>query len=161
MNSRLKLLFAILAIASLFSFQAYGLTGSWRGELTLGVTKLPIVFNFSESGDGSTQCTLDSPAQGAKGILATVAYCTSDSISLTCNAIGASYSGRIMHDAIKGSFSQRGYSFPLDLLPEAPIEERRPQTPRPPFPYEVIDTTFVAPDGAVMSATLTDRKSVV
>lgn len=155
MNSRLKLLFAMVAIASLFSFQAYGLIGSWKGELTLGATKLPIVFNFSESGDGSTQCTLDSPAQGAKGIPATVAYCTSDSISLTCNAIGASYSGRIMHDAIKGSFSQRGYSFPLDLLPEAPIEERRPQTPRPPFPYEVIDTAFVAPDGAVMSATLT------
>lgn len=33
--------------------------------------------------------------------------------------------------------------------------QRRPQTPVPPFPYTSIDTSFVAPDGAVMSATLT------
>lgn len=134
---------------------AYALSGVWRGSLDLGQMKLPLVFNFSENESGVTRCTMNSPSQGAKGIPTEVALCTADSISLTCNAIGASYNGRISGTLIKGTFSQRGYSFPLDLTPEDSVEERRPQTPRPPFPYTVADTTFTAPDGAVMSATLT------
>lgn len=139
----------------LTSFNAYGLSGSWRGELNLGQIKVPLVFNFTETESGETQCTLDSPSQGAKGIATSVVHCTADSIALTCDAIGASYSGKISSGLISGRFQQRGYVFPLDLVPDTPLEERRPQTPRPPFPYSVIDTTFVAPDGAIMSATLT------
>lgn len=135
--------------------EAYALTGVWRGELNLGQMKLPLVFNFSENASGVTSCTMDSPSQGANGIATEVVICTADSVSLTCNAIGASYSGNISGNIIKGHFKQRGYVFPLDLTPEASIEERRPQTPKPPFPYSVIDTAFTAPDGAVMSATLT------
>jgi len=134
---------------------AYALNGTWRGELALGQTKLPLVFNFSETSDGTTLCTLDSPSQGAKGIPAEVSICTSDSIALNCKSIGASYSGKISGEAIKGTFRQRGYSFPLNLAPDTPIEERRPQTPRLPFPYSITDTTFTTSDGAVMSATLT------
>ena len=129
-------------------------TGSWRGELDLGRMKLPLVVNLSKDGGGNVSCTLDSPSQGVKGLATTVELCTADSISLTCSAIGASYQGRVEGDAIKGVFSQRGHSFPLDLAPEAAMEERRPQTPRGPFPYTVVDTTFTTPDGAVMSATL-------
>ena len=44
---------------------------------------------------------------------------------------------------------------PLVMIPEAPLEDRRPQTPRPPFPYTVVDTVFLAPDGAKMGATVT------
>lgn len=98
---------------------------------------------------------MDSPSQGAKGIATEVVLCTADSVSLTCNAIGASYTGKISAGSINGRFRQRGYEFPLDLTPDRPAEERRPQTPKPPFPYSVIDTSFTAPDGAVMSATLT------
>lgn len=132
------------------------MTGSWRGELTAGQTRLAIVvFNFTEDADGTTRCTIDSPLQGARGIPATVSLCTADSISVTCDAVGATFEGRILGESIKGAFRQRGYTFPLELMPEIPIEERRPQTPRPPFPYNVTDTTFTSPDGAVMSATLT------
>lgn len=130
-------------------------SGSWRGELVLGQVKLPLVFNFSEDGTGKISCTLDSPSQGAKCLPTEVETCTSDSISLTCNLIGASYHGKVETSVIKGTFNQRGYAFPLDLFPETPIEERRPQTPKPPYPYNVTDTTFTAPDGAVLSATLT------
>lgn len=146
----------VLAVAMIAgSLDAFGLGGSWRGDLNLGQMKVPLVFNFNETPEGKTECTLDSPSQGAKGIPTEVMFCNGDSISLTCNAIGASYTGRISGGTIKGQFRQRGFGFPLDLTPEAGITERRPQTPRPPFPYSVIDTTFTAPDGAVMSATLT------
>lgn len=145
----------LLAVLMLMSCDAIALTGSWRGELDLGQMKVPLVFNFSETESGTTQCTLDSPSQGAKGIATEVAHCDADSISLICNVIGASYTGRISTGVIKGRFQQRGYVFPLDLKPDVSLEERRPQTPKPPFPYSVVDTTFMAPDGAVMSATLT------
>lgn len=150
--SRICILIAVVIISAI---DVYALTGSWRGTLNLGQMKVPLVFNFSETATGETQCTMDSPSQGAKGIATEVVLCTADSVSLTCNAIGVSYTGRISAGSINGRFSQRGYVFPLDLTPDSPAEERRPQTPRPPFPYSVIDTSFTAPDGAVMSATLT------
>lgn len=139
----------------LSSNTVFGLNGAWRGSLDLGQMKLPLTFNFSETPSGETQCIIDSPSQGAKGIPTEVVLCTPDSISLTCNAIRASYTGRITDDTVKGHFTQHGYRFPLDLTTDNPQENRRPQTPKPPFPYSVTDTTFTAPDGAVMSATLT------
>lgn len=131
------------------------LTGAWRGKLALGQMELPLVFNFSENKDGKTECTLDSPSQGAKGIQASVILCTEDSIAIECKSIGASFNGRISEREISGKLFQRGLSLPLTLIPDAPLEERRPQTPKPPYPYTVIDTVFTAPDGARLSATLT------
>lgn len=149
----ISLILPILFILN--SVNVYALSGSWRGDLNLGQIKVPLVFNFSETESGETQCTLDSPSQGAKGIATEVVHCSADSVALTCNVIGASYTGKLYSGTIKGRFEQRGYAFPLNLTPDIPIEERRPQTPKPPFPYSVTDTTFVAPDGAIMSATLT------
>lgn len=145
----------MIAVVIISAVDVYALTGSWRGTLNLGQMKVPLVFNFSETATGETQCTMDSPSQGAKGIATEVVLCTADSVSLTCNTIGVSYTGKISAGSINGRFSQRGYVFPLDLTPDSPAEERRPQTPKPPYPYNVTDTTFTAPDGAVMSATLT------
>lgn len=155
MKKVIRTLVAVLAMALSFSGKVFALDGSWRGELTLGQIKLPLVFHFSEMPDGKTLCTLDSPSQGAKDIPAEVVFCISDSIILTINAIGASYTGRVADDVIVGVFRQQGYEFPLCLSPDIPIEERRPQTPKPPFPYQAIDTAFTTYDGTVMGATLT------
>lgn len=134
---------------------AMALNGAWRGKLAIGQMELPLVFNFSENNDGKTECTLDSPSQGVKGLQTTVTLCSTDSIALECKSIGASFNGRIQNDEIIGKFYQRGFSFPMTLHQDAPLEERRPQTPQPPYPYTTIDTTFTAPDGATLSATLT------
>ena len=152
-----KLISAIILVTAIFlsATDAHALSGSWRGSLDLGQMKLPLTFNFTETPSGETLCTMDSPSQGAKGIAAEVVLCTSDTISIKCNAIMASYTGKISNGTIKGVFSQRGIAIPLDLTPDNPDENRRPQTPIPPFPYSAIDTTFTAQDGAVMAATLT------
>ena len=123
----------LIAVVMTWTADVYALTGSWRGTLNLGQMKVPLVFNFSEAATGETQCTMDSPSQGAKGIATEVVLCTADSVSLTCNAIGVSYTGKISAGSINGRFSQRGYVFPLDLTPDSPAEERRPQTPKPPI----------------------------
>lgn len=146
----------ILMTALLLSATECGaLTASWRGDLTIGSVRLPIVLNFTENEDGTTSCTLDSPSQGAKGIPAKVTFCSSDSVAVDIAMIGAGYNGRVYPNEIRGIFSQGGYNLPLVLTKEEPIEQRRPQTPKPPFPYTFTDTVFAASDGAVMSATLT------
>lgn len=156
----MPLFVAVVAMLLMAAGDAYGLTGAWRGELPVGQMKLPLVFSFTEDADGQTHCTLASPSQGVEGLPCEMEPCSGNAVSLTCSAIGASYEGSITTGLIVGTFSQRGYSFPLILSPESPVEDRRPQTPRPPFPYQTIDTTFTAPDGAVMAATLTLPASI-
>lgn len=153
MKSKLGIL--TLALAILGCAQAYALTGSWRGNLSFGGVSLPLVFNFSESTSGVTQCTMDSPNQGATGIPVSVALCSADSVALDCKVIGASYNGRIAGGTITGTFRQGGMSFSLTLRGEDPLEVRRPQTPKAPFTYESVDTTFTAPDGTALAGTLT------
>lgn len=148
---KMKKLPALLALAALcLPLGALALDGSWRGELNLNVAKLPLVFNFSDGG----ACTLDSPAQGAKGIPAEVVFSSADSLAVDIPAIGATFRGRVAADEIRGVFLQGAGSFPLVLMPEAPIAERRPQTPKPPFPYQAVDTVFRSADGTKLAGTL-------
>ncbi len=148
-----KYVFSFVAAALSVFGEAAALDGVWRGDLDLGQAKLPLVFNFSEQG-GETLCKLDSPMQGAKGIAAVVTHCSGDSVAVEIRSIGATYRGRVTSDAIRGTFSQRGYSFPLELTPEKPLSERRPQTPRAPFPYQSLDTVFTSADGVKLAGTL-------
>ena len=122
--------------------------GSWKGELDLGSMKLPFVFNFSADG-----CTMDSPAQGAKGIKAEKTADADGTIKVTVSAIGASYEGRLEGDAIKGTFRQGGMSLPLTLK-KGTVEVERPQTPKPPFPYTTEEVSF-RNDGFTLNGTLT------
>lgn len=51
-------LFILTGFVVLFtSINAFPLTGTWRGDLSVGKVKLPLVFNFFEK-DGRTRCTL-------------------------------------------------------------------------------------------------------
>lgn len=154
MKNFIRLFSLMAAVAVLFCADALALNGAWRGELAVGEMKIPLVFNFAENGAGETSCTMDSPSQGAKGIPVTVVLCTSDSISLECNSIGVKFNGNISDDTIVGKFVQHGFTFPMTLKPDAPLQERRPQTPQPPYPYIVKDTVFMAPDGVELSGTL-------
>lgn len=146
---------ALLSTLTLSAGDAGALNGAWRGELKLGISRVPLVFNFSSDASGNTLCSIDSPAQGAKDIQAEVTFISPDSVAVTCRLIGAAYGGAIQPGRIVGRFSQRGYELPLELVPNESVAQRRPQTPVPPFPYTVVDTVFYAPDGVALSGTLT------
>lgn len=133
---------------------AMTLEGSWRGDLVLGSTSLPIVLNFHYDADSVLMCTLDSPAQGARGIGA-VALAIESRVSVMVPSIGAAYMAEVTDSAMVGTFSQGGLSLPLTLVPQKTLAQRRPQTPKPPFPYTTVDTAIAAPDGASLAATLT------
>lgn len=147
------LIVALVIIMTNLTLSAFN--GDWRGELSFGSQKLPLVFHFSKVENDDTHATLDSPLQGVKGLQTTMLFCDEDSVALEIKSIGASFSGKVSNKEIKGTFTQRGYSFPIVLMPEKSIYDRRPQTPREPFTYNTVDTIFVSGDGAVLAGTLT------
>lgn len=68
----------MIRIHLLTTLTSFALNGEWRGNLTLGANKLPLVFHFSEAEAEETRCVLDSPMQGVKGLETTVTFCNSD-----------------------------------------------------------------------------------
>lgn len=144
---RVLTIFTALALSAAGLF-AQGISGVWNGELNLGTTKLAIVFHFEDG-----KCTMDSPDQGAFDIPADVEFISADSVSVSQKDMDAKYHGRLSDGKIKGRFSQRGLSLPLDLVPGNRVLSR-PQTPAGPFPYKTEEVTFT--NGvATLSGTLT------
>ena len=131
-------------------------TGAWNGTLQVGRTPLPLQFNIDGDTANGYSVTLDSPAQGAKGIPGEISV-DNDSITVTIHAIGVRYTSvyRSDTDIIDGQFTQSGMSFPLTLSRGA-YTPPRPQTPVPPYPYETREVTFSnTADQALLSGTLT------
>lgn len=141
---------------SLFSFAQ---NGTWTGVLDVQGYRLPLVFHL----DGDKP-TMDSPDQGARGIPIEIATSEPGKLIINIPMLGAKYEGEIGNETITGIFTQRGASFPLDLLP-GEQKLNRPQTPQPPFPYSKEEVTFKNGD-ALLKGTLVlpegyDRKTPV
>lgn len=130
------------------------LLGSWSGKLKAGVTSLTIVLHL-EQADGYVKVSLDSPDQGAKGISGFKEYLSDDSVAIKIESLGVTYRARLKEGKLDGTFSQRGFSFPLVMTKGVP-EVKRPQTPKPPYPYETEEVTFTnEADSAMLAGTLT------
>ncbi|MDE5869628.1 MAG: alpha/beta hydrolase [Muribaculaceae bacterium] len=127
---------------------AFSQTETWSGDLEIQGTKLPLVFHL----DGDNP-TLDSPAQGAKGIPIVFVQTESDSLYVSIPTIGASFTGKYQKDKVTGIFKQRGIELPLILKPGYKMSHR-PQTPQPPYPYSQEEVSFTNGDAA-LKGTLT------
>lgn len=151
----MKKLFITLTLACIgLSANAQEIRRSWSGELEAMGQKLPIVMNLVDG-----KCTLDSPAQGATGIPATIDLLTKDSIKIKIESIGASYAARYVDGQLQGTFTQNGIKIPLNMKEISPDGPKRPQTPKGPFPYTTEEVTFVnAKAGATLAGTLTVPK---
>ena len=136
------------AISLCLSAGAQEISGPWKGTLDFGSTKLAIVFHFNGS-----ECVMDSPDQGAKGIPAELLFISADSVSVSQKQLGASFSGRLRDGAIVGRFSQRGLTVALTLTP-GEVVRSRPQTPVGPFPYKTEEVSFQN-GSATLAGTLT------
>ena len=150
----------------LLSFLLLGITTfgqdirkSWYGTLDIEGTKLRIVFHITGEGDQYVT-TMDSPDQGATGLATDETSFTGDSIRIISNALRMEYAGAVAPalNKISGTFTQNGFSFPLDLSDteiQAPVEELRMQDPRD-FPYyaeEVLIPNYK--DSVAIAGTLT------
>ena len=123
-------------------------TGAWSGNLEVQGMKLPLVVHLDEDNP-----TIDSPAQGAKGIPIKVSRTAPDDITIKIPSLGATYMGKFENGKISGTFTQRGIKLPL-VLTQGETVVRRPQTPKPPFPYTEEEVSFSNGD-AVLKGTLT------
>ncbi len=153
-RNRLAVFLILTAMADIVHAQA--ITGSWKGNLDAGIQKLEMVFNFTQAPDGSNQCTIDVPEQGAQGVPAQLLYFSADSVSLRVAAIGMTYTGKLADNVIHGTFRQGLVALPLELKPGRIASPERPQEPKAPFPYTTEEVTFSNPEvHATLAGTLT------
>lgn len=150
------LLLSILILLFGASLSAQDITGQWSGTLELPTYKLRLVFHI-ESGDKGFTATMDSPDQGAKGIPATQVTFEPPVLILEIAAAQIKYKGTLEGEQIKGTFTQNGYSIPLNLMKSTgTIQVNRPQEPAPPYLYRSEEVTFENKKaGVTLAGTLT------
>lgn len=137
------------------------IVGSWAGELDIQGTKLPVIFNVKPSETGFIT-TMDSPAQGAKDIPVGKTTFENNELILDASNMGIQYKGTLKGDKLEGKFSQGDMSLPLVLSRAKGGEKKmnRPQTPKPPFDYNIEDVSFKNPiDANTLAGTLTTPKN--
>ena len=144
----------ILILALLFSspvnsqdqIDKKSLAGTWMGRLNLGAVYLRVVFNLKINEYDSLIATLDSPDQGAKNIPTGKTTLEGKNIEITVPRLLAEYSGIVKNDTlIEGTFRQAGKVLPLDLIRQPKtmtFDLKRPQEPKPRFPYSSEEVTF-------------------
>ncbi len=158
---------AIIACMCLFSLppSAGAQEVTWQGTLNAGSLKLRLVFHIIKSADGSFSGTMDSLDQGVKGIPLTVIANDAEKLRIEIKAIGGGFEGKIGKGGaeVVGALSQGAAVTPLTLTKGGTIPViRRPQTPKPPFPYDSEDVSFESRPGVKLAGTLTlPRKRAV
>lgn len=132
------------------------ISGAWRGSLKINPqVELKIVFNFKVGEDGKPSVTLDSPDQGAYGIAGEVNFISSDSVNVAVRRIGLTFAGRKHDGKLIGKCSQGAMSTNIELSPGT-VELKRPQTPKPPYPYTTKEISFKnLSDDVALAGTLT------
>lgn len=115
------------------------------GLLTInGGIQLRVVFKFKKDGTG-WKALIDSPDQQVKDIPTTKTTVEAAQVTVEAEAIKAKYVGAVSADgeSIKGTFTQAGTDLTLDLKYTTEVTElKRPQTPKPPFPYKIEDVSY-------------------
>jgi len=136
--------------------------GDWYGKLDIGMQKLPIVFHVTQNTDGSYATTMDSPDQKAYGLKADTTIIYNDSIKITSAKNHIVYHAQLVGDTLlQGTFSQEiDFKLNLNHTKLTAIEKKRPQTPKPPFSYNVQDTIYFNADKSIQyGATITYPKN--
>lgn len=144
----IRVLLAATLIATVHLLQGASVTGDWSGRLCAGLQTIGIVFHVE-----ANRCTLDVPDQGAFGVAGTVQSANGESLELTFKSIGGSFKGKLKDGKLQGVWRQGFGIVPLTLTAGRPAI-RRPQEPKPPFPYRTENVTFGNAD-ASLGGTLT------
>lgn len=141
---------------------------TWKGVLDAGGREFDFQFRVFEDGEGGMFAKLDSFSESVMGIPCEVAH-EGDTVTVVIPSVRAKFVGTFSDDqrTIQGDWQQSGGEFPLELnmisLEETRSTElKRPQTPQPPFNYQVeeflvnvheIDSKYDA--GVELAGTLT------
>jgi pimeloyl-ACP methyl ester carboxylesterase len=115
------------------------LAGYWSGNLA-GAIELPVILYLKKDAKGALKWHFDSPFERLKAIASTSSKFTAEEGKLTIQfgTIGCSFSGKLNKEGnkLEGSWKSAGGTFPLTFKRSAKMPLfRRPQEPKPPFPY--------------------------
>lgn len=156
----LLLLVALSAHAQ--SIATPSIDGSWHATLDAGAIKLRLILDVATSPTGLTS-RLQSVDQGGAIIPAKQTTFAAGKLSLRFPEIGANFEGAFDEKTgkIAGTFTQNGVALPLTWERGGSLPQNdRPQTPKPPFPYNSEDVTFENKGAGIqLAGTLTSPKS--
>lgn len=147
----------ITLIASVFvlSAPAQSLEGYWKGAVEVQGVSLDLCFDVKADGDGY-KATMDVPQQGAMDIPVKEFSTDGFNVKIDIAAIQATFDGIIALGNISGTFHQNGLDMKLLLERSEKAEMKRPQTPKPPFPYSSEEVKFTnKAEGITLAGTLT------
>lgn len=144
--------FLILMLTASIQVGAQSLDGTWKGVLSVGPQKLTLILHVSEA---ERSVKLDVMEQGVKGLPLAVNVLENDSLNVAMAQIGLHYAGRLRNGVIEGTFSQNGFTTQL-IFNKGEVVLKRPQEPKPPFPYRVEEVKFDHKEANVtLASTLT------
>ena len=148
--------FLILMLTASVQVGAQSLDGTWKGVLSVGPQKLTLILHVSEA---ERSVKLDVMEQGVKGLPLAVNVLENDSLNVAMAQIGLRYAGRLRNGVIEGTFSQNGFTTQL-MFNKGEVVLKRPQEPKPPFPYRVEEVKFDHKEANVtLAGTLTFPES--
>ncbi len=132
----------VLSATSAFSqdFSLTQLQGLWTGTLNEGILNLRVAIRFDKNGTGK----LDSLDQHVTGIPVTGVRVQGYRVIFRVDSVEGSFSGIVLDDGnrLDGDWYQ-GVSLPFVLTRDGVMPKiKRPQTPKPPFPYTEQDIKF-------------------
>ncbi len=135
------------------------IVGSWMGTLKFSGMELTVVFHISKEADKTLHATIDSPDQGATGIVVDHITFENGHVVMESKAILGKFEGDLQSDneTIEGKWSQSGMTLPLTLKRTEHLPTpNRPQEPKPPFPYRTEEVTYENKEaGVTLAGTLT------
>ena len=143
-----QILFLTFILTPLFmsAQQNQRFSGSWMGKLNVVAIQIRLGVNLSIDNTGKMNTLLDSPDQNAFGIKTDTKIISGDNITVKVKKLMAGYEGTIVHgdSLINGKWTQAGQTYDLNLKKLLkPVVLKRPQEPKPPFPYKLEDITFL------------------
>lgn len=134
--------------------------GTWEGKLKVGAgIELRLGLKAEKRPDGARIIAFASPDQGANFLPIHAVALDGAKVALESKVIGAKFTGTLNEakTEIAGEWKQGPTSLPLTLKKTDKLSEsRRPQTPKPPFPYRSEDVSYPnAPARITLAGTLT------
>ena len=163
MNSTLRKSTCLFPIIFSWIFTcAQGIAGVWNGTLHVQSNDLPIVFHIGRDSTGKLIASFDSPGQNAFGFPMREVIIKEDSVILMMAMQNGKYAGVLGQNkkTIDGTWFEGKAALPLTVIKTSDNatvkQQRRPQMPRPPFPYQTKDVEYWNADKSIhYGATLT------
>ena len=147
MRSKIIFIVIVLAVSISVSYAENRVAGHWEGHIDIPGQSLAVMIDLTVD-DTDWRGTIDIPAQGAKELpLSEIHVGESDgTIHVKFSIRGVpgnpTFNGQLQEGAISGTFSQGIATFDFRLSRETVPGPKRPQEPKPPFPYQTEEAMF-------------------